>query len=328
MSITGNPEFLSVTTELKDRYRGALVGLAVGDALGTTLEFRSPGSFEPIDDMVGGGPFGLSPGEWTDDTSMALCLAASLVETRAFDPVDQMRRYLDWRRDGYMSSNGRCFDIGNTVGAALDRFAANGDPFAGSTDPSNGGNGSLMRLAPVPLCCALRLDTAIELAGEMSRTTHAAPEPVDACRYFAGLVAGALAGESKVALLGPRFHPTRGAWGMGELSPEIDRVASGSFHERRPPHIRGTGYVVHALEAALWAFATTEDFRSGTLAAVNLGDDADTTGAIYGQLAGAFYGVEAIPGAWRERLSQLELIIGLADQLHALAIADVIGAAR
>lgn len=217
-----------MTVPLEDRYRGALVGLAVGDALGTTLEFKSPGSFSPVDDMIGGGPFGLAPGEWTDDTSMALCLAASLVEMRAFDPADQMRRYLDWRRDGYMSSNGRCFDIGITVGAALDRFARSGDPFAGSTDPSSGGNGSLMRLAPEPLSCAFQPDAAIELSGDMPRTTHATPEPVDACRYFAGLVVGALSGESKAALLGLHFHPTRSAWGGGELRPEIDRVATSS----------------------------------------------------------------------------------------------------
>ncbi len=317
-----------ITPDSAERFRGTLVGLAVGDALGTTLEFRPPGSFEPIVGMQGGGPFGLEPGQWTDDTSMALCLAASLVERCAFDPADQMRRYLDWRRHGYMSSTGRCFDIGNTVSAALERYAASGDPFAGSTDPSQGGNGSLMRLAPVPLACASRPDAAIELAGEMSRTTHAAPEPVDACRYYAGLIVGALSGVPKSALLGRCFHPSRGAWADGELSPAIERVASGSFLHRSPPQVRGTGYVVDALEAALWAFAGSEDFPGGALAAVNLGDDADTTGAIYGQLAGAFYGMQAIPEAWREILSHRELIIDYAGRLHDLAVAGDIGVAR
>jgi len=316
---------LSVDQPLVSRYRGALLGLAAGDALGTTLEFKAPGSFDPIDDIVGGGPFGLAPGEWTDDTSMALCLAASLVETRAFDPADQMRRYLDWRRNGYMSSNGCCFDIGITIGAALDRFASNGDAYAGSTDPSSGGNGSLMRLAPVPLACLERPDAAIEFAGAMSRTTHAAPEPVDACRYFAGLIVGALSGEAKSTLLKPRFHPVRGAWETGELVPAIDRIASGSFRAKQPPDIRGDGYVVNALEAALWAFATTDDFRSGALAAVNLGDDADTTGAIFGQLAGAHYGVEGIPESWRNRLSQRDLIETMADSLLDLSRTKTIG---
>ena len=135
----------------RDRFRGCLLGLAAGDALGTTLEFRPPGSFEPIDDMVGGGPFRLRPGQWTDDTSMALCLAESLLECGGFDAADQMRRYVRWWREGYLSSTGRCFDIGNTVRAALSRFVGDGDPYAGSTDPRSAGNGSLMRLAPVPM---------------------------------------------------------------------------------------------------------------------------------------------------------------------------------
>ena len=183
-----------------DRYHGALLGLAVGDALGTTLEFRAKGSFEPIDDMVGGGPFGLEPGEWTDDTSMALCLAESL-PGRGFDPHDQMTRYLRWWRDGYWSSTGRCFDIGITVASALRRFEETGDPMAGSTDPHSAGNGSLMRLAPVPLRYAHDPAEAVRLAGESSRTTHGAAEAVDACRYFATLIVAALAGRSKEELL-------------------------------------------------------------------------------------------------------------------------------
>ena len=122
------------------RYRGSLLGLAVGDALGTTLEFKSPGTFTPIKDMVGGGPFNLEPGEWTDDTSMALCLAESLIEKEKFDPIDQMQRYLKWYREGHLSSNGKCFDIGNTVHNALIKFEKTKDPYCGSEDPKFAGN--------------------------------------------------------------------------------------------------------------------------------------------------------------------------------------------
>src|SRR5437879_921177 len=124
-----------------DRFRGCLVGLAVGDALGTTVEFQPRGTFTPVHDLVGGGPFNLAPGEWTDDTSMALCLATSLVECATFDARDQMERYCHWRDEGYISSNGRCFDIGNTVAAALGRYRETGKPFAGSIDPKTAGNG-------------------------------------------------------------------------------------------------------------------------------------------------------------------------------------------
>jgi len=149
---------------------GAVVGLAVGDALGTTLEFKRPGSFTPIDDMVGGGPFSLEPGFWTDDASMALCLAESLAECAAFDATDQMQRYLRWYEDGHWSSTDACFDIGNATREALVAFARSGDPFSGSTSPLKAGNGSLMRLAPVPVFFRDDPERAIEFAAESSRT--------------------------------------------------------------------------------------------------------------------------------------------------------------
>ena len=290
--------------------------LAAGDALGTTLEFKSPGSFEPIEDMVGGGPFGLQPGQWTDDTSMALCLATSLVECGGFDAGDQMRRYVRWLQEGYLSSTGTCFDIGNTVMGALARFQRNGDPYAGSSDPRTAGNGSLMRLAPVPMYFAGQPVEAIAMAADSSRTTHGAPEAIDACRYYAGLLVGALRGEDKDTLLSQGYSPAEGLWDRDPLAEEVARIADGSFKHRNPPDIKGTGYVVDALEAALWAFHRSSDFRDGALLAVNLGDDADTTGAIYGQIAGAHYGAESIPADWRSKLTMLTEITALADGLH------------
>jgi ADP-ribosylglycohydrolase len=302
---------------LRDRYRGALLGLAVGDALGTTLEFKAPGTFQPITDMIGGGPFGLRPGQWTDDTSMALCLAESLIETRSFDPKDQMDRYCRWWKEGYLSSTGTCFDIGVTVRTSLESYLRAGEPFAGSTDPFTAGNGSLMRLAPVPLAFQANLGLAIHNAGENSRTTHGAPSAVDACRYFAGLLLGALKGRSKEEILSPSFWPgpDRDYWQRHALSPAIAEIANGSFRQKEPPAIIGSGFVVRSLEAALWAFHRCDSFREGALRAVNLGNDADTTGAIYGQLAGAFYGVNGIPQYWIERLAMRELIGEMADAL-------------
>jgi ADP-ribosyl-[dinitrogen reductase] hydrolase len=306
-------------TDLHDRYFGGLLGLAAGDALGATLEFKAPGTFTPINDMLGGGPFHLKPGEWTDDTSMALCLAESLIERPAFDPLDQLERYVRWWRKGYLSINGRCFDIGNTVRAALTRFERNHEPYGGLTDPDSAGNGSLMRLAPVPLRYAKDPLTAIERSGASSRTTHGAQAAVDACRYFGGLLVGALSGASKEELLFARYAPVPRYWLDHPLHPAIDEVALGSFKRKQPPAIKGTGYVVNSLEAALWAFYRSASFREGALLAVNLGDDADTTGAIYGQLAGAFYGAAAIPSEWRAKLAKRELIESFAERLWRLA---------
>ena len=294
----------------RDRFRGCLLGLAAGDALGTTLEFRAPGTFAPIDDMVGGGPFRLQPGQWTDDTSMALCLAASLTERGEFDARDQMKRYLHWYRHGYFSSTGRCFDIGNTTAAALESFERTGDPFSGPSDPFSAGNGSLMRLAPVAMFFADDPVRAVARAADSSRTTHGADEAVDACRYFAMLLVRALKGTPKERIL------AGGEAGM-TLAPAVAEVAAGSFRRREPPEIVGSGSAVRSLEAALWAFRRSTDFRSGALLAVNLGDDADTTGAIYGQIAGAHYGVHSIPASWRQKLSMREEIEALAGRLLA-----------
>jgi ADP-ribosyl-[dinitrogen reductase] hydrolase len=308
-------EELENMIEQRERFLGCLLGLATGDALGTTLEFRRPGTFRPIDDMVGGGPFALRPGEWTDDTSMALCLAESLVEKGGFDARDQMERYVRWYREGHMSSTGRCFDIGNTTRAALERFERTGDPIAGSTHAAASGNGSIMRLAPVPMYFAFDALAAIEHAAESSRTTHGSPEAVDGCRYLAALIVGALNGATKDEILAERYSPVPGLWSRQPLAPAIDEIAAGSFKRREPPEIEGSGYVVRSLEAALWAVHRSRDFRDGCLRAVNLGADADTTGAVYGQLAGALHGAESIPSEWRARLAKGNSIQALASRL-------------
>ena len=246
---------------------------------------------------------------------MALCLAASLIESEGFDPSDQMRRYVRWWREGYMSSTGRCFGIGVTTSRALSRFVDTGEPYSGPTDSMSAGNGSLMRLAPAPMYFAGDPAEAITLSSDSSRTTHGAEEAVDACRYFAGLLVGALRGVGKDELLSLLYCPIEGYWERNPLSPKVAAVAGGSFKYKNPPEIRGKGYVVDTLEAVLWAFHHTGDFREGALRVVNLGDDADTTGAVYGQIAGAFYGADSIPAEWRERLAMVAEIESLADSL-------------
>ncbi len=295
-----------ITTQ--DRYRGSLLGLAVGDAVGTTLEFTKPGTFEPINDMIGGGPFRLQPGQWTDDTSMALCLATSLVE-KGFDPADQMRRYVNWYKHGYLSSNGVCFDIGNATRSALLSFLNTTDPFSGSTDPYSAGNGSIMRLAPVPMLYRQNIKAAMTRAAQSSRTTHGAAAAVDGCRAFTVYLVKALSGMSKYQVVSTN-------WTYGELVPEIMEVVRGSYKRKKPPEIQGSGYVVKSLEAALWAFLFSKSFEEGCLMAANLGDDADTTAAVFGQLAGAFYGEQGIPQHWLDRVTMYDEIRDLADQLY------------
>lgn len=293
-----------------NRFRGCLLGLATGDALGTTVEFQPRGSFPPLTDMIGKGPFNLQPGQWTDDTAMALCLATSLVEVGGFDATDQMNRYCSWYEHGYLSSTGTCFDIGNTVRQALHRYRATGNPFSGSTDPGAAGNGSLMRLAPAPMFYFPERERVLHFSGESSRTTHGTAECVDACRLFGDVLRRALAGASKQEVL---FGSDPGV----AASISIQAIARGEYRHKRIDAIRGTGYVVDSLEAALWCFLNTESYEEAILTAANLGDDADTTAAICGQVAGACYGESGLPAGWLERLAMREEIGNLADQLHA-----------
>ena len=302
-----------------DRFRGCLLGLAIGDAVGTTLEFMRPGTFEPITDMNGGGPFGLPAGAWTDDTSMALCLAESLVDRGGFDARDQMDRYVRWYRQGYLSSTGTCFDIGNTTRAALERFERTREPFAGDSDPSTAGNGSIMRLAPVAMYYARTPFEAIARCAESSRTTHGAVAAVDGCRLLGAIIVHLLNGAEKSEVLSDQHAPPAEPWAARALCPKVADIASGSFKRKAPPEIRGTGYVIQSLEAALWAFHRSESFRDGCLIAANLGEDADTTAAVYGQIAGAWYGGSAIPEAWLARLSKRGTIERLADGLSQKA---------
>lgn len=295
------------TSTLHNRYLGAMLALACGDAVGTTVEFSPRGSFAPVTDMTGGGPFGLQPGQWTDDTSMALCLAESLVQKGAFDPADQMVRYLNWWQWGYLSSTGTCFDIGGTVRSALASFQETGNPWSGSTEPDTAGNGSLMRLAPVVLFAYPDVEAALACAADSSRTTHAAPEAVESCQLFAALLCSALAGTPKEELMGSMAYRP--------VEPRLVELASGNFIAKTEQQIRGTGYCVESLEAALWCFFHTDSLEEAVLRAVNLGEDADTTGAIVGQLAGAYYGAQAIPPAWLNTLAMRGDIEELAGKL-------------
>ncbi|EIK67853.1 ADP-ribosylglycohydrolase family protein [Pseudomonas synxantha BG33R] len=297
---------------LMDRYRGSLLGLACGDAVGTTVEFMPRGSFSPVTDMLGGGPFNLKPGQWTDDTSMALCLAESLLHKGGFDANDQMGRYLNWWKCGYLSSTGECFDIGMTIRDALAMFQQTGDGFSGSTNPYSAGNGSMMRLAPVVLFYFPDLENIRHFTAQSSRTTHAAQEAIECCQLLAEAISNALNGASKGEVLS--FSNT------SLSAPKVTAIARGEYRDKTHTEIVGSGYAVASLEAAFWCFDHTASFAEAVLAAANLGDDADTTAAIVGQLAGAYYGVHAIPIGWLDKLCMHDEIQDTADALYSASL--------
>lgn len=281
---------------VEDRAIGALVGLAVGDAVGTTLEFEGRDTRPVLTDMVGGGPFDLRPGEWTDDTAMALALADSLLARGGLDPDDLMRRFVRWWRHGEYSCTGACFDIGITTRVALARFERSGEGFAGNTDPMSAGNGSLMRLAPVAIWGVAAGEAAMrQAARDQSRTTHAAAACLDACEAWALIVRAAIGGADLPSALAA-------ARALEAVEP-IAAILAGGWQGKPREDVASSGYVAHSLEAALWCVDRTSGFAEAVLLAANLGDDADTTAAITGQLAGALYGESGIPAAWLERLA-------------------------
>jgi ADP-ribosylglycohydrolase len=303
----------SGAADVLDRAKGALVGLALGDALGTTLEFEWRDTQPAVTDIVGGGPFGLAPGQWTDDTSMALCLADSLLAVGGLDARDLIERFCRWYEDGYNSVTGECYDIGNATRGALESFRATGEPLSGSTDPHSAGNGSLMRLSPVAIRWRHDRDAAVEAARLQSRTTHGAAQAVEACALFAELLVEAIGGASKETVLRARDWPGNA---------EVAKVAAGSWHRKNRDAISSSGYVLDTLEAALWCVDHTKSIEEALILAANLARDADTVAAVTGQLAGALWGMSGAPAAWLDKLAWRGHIESLAAQLHAAAGRD------
>ncbi len=291
----------NVKDVIEDLAVGALLGLAVGDALGATLEFSARDAHSPVIDIVGGGPFRLKPGEWTDDTSMALCLADSLIAKEALDERDLLERFVRWWEKGEKSVKGRCFDIGMTTRQALEAYRRSGGIAGeGPHDIYQAGNGTLMRLSPAAIFAAPSAAAAKEIAERQSLTTHASVLPAEACGLFAQMLVEAIGGEAKEVVLRPREAEHL----------DLKEVAAGTWRRKSRDEISSSGYVVHTLEAALWCVERTENFADALILAVNLGDDSDTVGAVTGQLAGALYGRSGIPErwlnvlAWRDHIEQ------------------------
>jgi len=306
------------TGDLRDRFRGLLLGLAAGDALGQAARGLRSGTFVARDEFAGGGPAALPAGAWGDKTAMALCLADSLVERGGLDISDQVQRYQQWRREGRWSSTGSCVGASAATVRALATAQWTGNPYAGSHDPAHADAEPLARIGPAVAFHFGDARAAVEAAVNCARITHQAPLTLDAVRYLAGLITGALRGAAKDELLAPHYSPRPGLWESVALKPRIRDVAAGTWRGRKPRAIViGAHAAATALEAALWAFERGSNPRDCVVAAVGLGGDADTIGAIVGQLAGAHYGAAAFPSHWHAMLARGDEIEAMADSLLA-----------
>jgi ADP-ribosyl-[dinitrogen reductase] hydrolase len=276
-----------------DKLKGCFFGLAVGDALGVPLEFEIRDTHPVVTDMIGKGPFNLKPGEWTDDTSMALCLADSLISCKGFNPTDVMNSFVHWWLEGEHSHTGTCFDIGQTTVAALRNYMEFDNPWAGSTSPSSSGNGSIMRLAPIPIFYKYNLYDCITYAQEQSKLTHASFDCVETCGKMAACL-----------------------WNLASGAKWDDFVYVDQYKNIPRDDVQSSGYVIHTWEAALWAVSNTSSFEEALILAVNLANDSDTVGAVTGQLAGALYGYESIPERWIKNLAWKTELGIIFDELY------------
>ena len=290
--------------QVKDRLLGSFLGLAIGDAVGTTVEFRARDTFEPVTDMVGKGPFNLPAGYFTDDTSMALCLAESLIEYPLLDRNDLLSRFSKWYREGVNSPTGRCFDIGTTTRSAIVNWEKAGSVL-NNTGPWDAGNGSIMRLAPAVIKYHDDRDRAIATAIMQGETTHGSVEACDSCDLLARVLLTAYVTDDKNAVLNVDAQD-----GWADNVKNILKTLDVSRDE-----VKSSGYVIHTLHAALWCFKNTDNFRDAILLATNLGEDADTVAAVTGQIAGAFYGMSGIPIMWLDKLYETGRFIELVDKL-------------
>lgn len=298
------------------RKKGCLFGLAIGDAMGAPVEFMRRGSFVEVKNYCRGGKFRLEACEWTDDTAMALCLAQSLIDSQGFDPHDQMEKYLKWMDCGYMSCRGKAIGMGKIVMRSLIRYRRNRQAYTDIKHEKFSGNGSLMRLAPVCAFYADDLDSGVRYASLSSATTHGSAIARDACRYFSYLIIKLFQGAKKEEIFTYQFKKDLERYFEGDpLHKSLDVVIRGCYKNKSEKGIVSSGYVVNSLKAALWSFYHTDTFEKAILTAVNLGDDADTVGAITGQLAGACYGMDGIPKQWIDRLGNLELVDGVFGRL-------------
>ena len=296
-----DPETLAVARGLRERFLGTMFGLAVGDAVAAATQFRRPGTFSPIGDMLGGGPFDLPRGAWSDDTAMALCLAESLLERDGFDARDQVQRYSRWQQDGYLTSTGQC--VGITASTARSLALAKwrrGMVFPGSHDPEQLDPEPLSRIAAIALFYFASLESTQQQAVDSSRITCQAPAVLDACRRLSCALHAALAGQPKTRIL----------------------AEGGPINEAT---VQANNTAAAALNAALWAFSSTDNFRDAVLRAANVGGNSDVVAAVVGQLAGAHYGASAIPASWRSGLMQKDLIEGIADRLLAHGLVSLSG---
>jgi len=329
---------------VKEKILGSIIGLCVADALGVPVEFKSREYLKenPVIDMIGYGTYNQPPGTWSDDTSMTLCLVASVAEKGKLCFVDIMDKYVSWMQKAEYTAHGKRFDIGITTRNSLMYYTQNRELYAQETGSifipgealeGDNGNGSLMRILP----CAFLINSLSfadwrlggygdwgipGLISYISAMTHAHPRSCIACVIYVFIAERLIAGDDIKSATSKSLELVIAHYKNSGFASELEyfnKIGCGTFANTPEDEISSSGYVVHTLEAALWCLLNTDSYESCVLKAVNLGEDTDTVAAVAGGLAGIIYGIEGIPQKWLCQIPRLEYIMELcADYNQAI----------
>jgi ADP-ribosyl-[dinitrogen reductase] hydrolase len=294
--------------DVRERFIGCLLGLAVGDALSARSQYRQPGSFMAIAEIAAGGVFELPAGHWSDDTALSLCVAEGLLACNGWRDSDQVRRAGTWQREGYLAAGGHC--VGITPGTArwLHRHVPGAPKPALALEAINREAAPLARVAPLAMFYFAQGGQGVRAAAEAAAALEPSPEVIEGCRLLAAMLHSALRGEPLARVLQPRLS----IFGEQPLSAPLQALLDSD--PTLPPGSEDEPTLT-ALTAVRWALASSGGFRAGALRIANLGADSDVIGAVHGQLAGAFYGQASIPGAWLATLARADQIEKLGARL-------------
>ncbi|MCR5188961.1 MAG: ADP-ribosylglycohydrolase family protein [Treponema sp.] len=305
---------------MKDKIRNTLYGAIVADALGVPVEFKDRDYLKknPVKDMIGYGTYHLPKGSWSDDSSMMLCLADSIGKLKGIDYEDIMKRFWDWFKHSKYTPDHKTFDIGRTCHAAIYNFHQGVEPLeCGLKTERDNGNGSLMRIAPLPLYLfklfgdnAMEKEESFELIHNISRLTHAHYISLIGCDIYCSLMIEILNGSKKEEIL-KNALPKIGEYvrhnpHYASALNTYDRITHRSFYNLSEDKIKSSGYVVDTLEAAIWCFFNSDNYHDCVLKAVNLGSDTDTVACVAGSIAGLYYG--SIPESWTKEIRNKKLV--------------------
>ncbi len=308
---------------MEAQIKGALFGLSVGDALGVPVEFNSRAILEasPVVDMQGYGTHNVPIGTWSDDSSLTFCLAETIAQ--GFDLYKLGQSFCKWRYEKHWVALPEIgvFDIGNTTQIAIERLSRGERPdLAGEIHESSNGNGSLMRILPLAFYMrSVEVEERYLLIKQVSSLTHGHARSVMACHYYLEFAGKLLQGIDKHIIYKQLQSEVMDLYGRLELNAmevkRFSRLLLGNINQLHNREINSSGYVIDTLEAAIWCFLTTDNYKDCVLTAVNLGGDTDTTAAVVGGLAGMYYGYEAIPENWVKLLARRDDITLLVERM-------------